>query len=85
MYATKKTAQMRLSTITHTRQLLDHDPNPNYVHRERERRTMKAYRKMMRCKMRHVTHRLREIKRPLLETLTPSIERNYMRKAIDKW
>ena len=78
MYAIKKTAQLRLTTTSHTRQLAEWERPPigrPIIHkryakkRGEERKRVRTY----------------IPKRPFLETLIPSIERNYIVKAIDKW
>lgn len=82
MIRAKKTAQLRLSSTPTIRRLAEWERPPigrPIIH--------KKYAKRRRMERRYVRTSLKYYvpKKPLLETLTPSIEYNYIIKAIDRW
>ncbi|MFB0567703.1 MAG: hypothetical protein ACETVM_03875 [Candidatus Bathyarchaeia archaeon] len=78
MIRAKKSAQLRLTTSPTIKRLAEWERPPlsrPMIH--------KRFAKKRRMERKHV--RTYIPKRPLLETLTPSILNNYIIKAIDKW
>ena len=79
MYESRKTAQMRLSTIHPTTRQLAEWERPS----DRPAPTPKRFAKKRRMERKHVRDKLPE--RPLIQTLMGAMERNYIIRAVDKW